>query len=100
MKVSTLARRKGSKSLKACNTYGNNGSKSHIRFNTYAQHRCHTTCGPCLSTRLARVSSSTDEIRVAVHRSERLDVRLEGQAAGGGAGSASGGEQSVVVTLS
>ena len=53
-----------------------------------------------ISTRVAGVSSSTDEIRVAVHRSERLDVRLEGQAAGGGAGSASGGEQGVVVTLS
>ena len=51
-------------------------------------------------TGLARVSSSTFEIHVTVHRSERLDVRLEGQAAGGGAGRASGGEQGVVVTLS
>ena len=53
-----------------------------------------------ISNRAARVSSSTDEIHVAVHRSERLDVRLEGHAAGGGVGRASGGEQGVVATLS
>ena len=99
MKVSTLTRKKGSKSLKGCNTFGNN-VLSLIYVSTLTHNIGVTRRVARVTTKVARVCSSTGESDVAVHRSERLDVRLEGQAAGGAAGSSSGGEQGVVVTLS